>query len=944
MSPTQPHLVIIMKDMDVAESEENKLVNACESNTLQSIVDAKPAEGVESTTTSSSHDPIAAIEKGNEQAPPEKETPTPFSETKPTGNFITLVHNGYKEFLVPWNTCKTWKGMESFIKLSYRNNEDAKKEFDEGRFELDVEGKVVFPNTWEDLVQRELTVNIQLESEALPKQDRDNDLKKDETEGASDQEETDGNFEDQYEVKAKYTIDYFEKRYGNDELVFTRSHDTAIELKTSRHRTGKVSILEEKTGVMCRRRYDRDPNIALERAPKLEDGDHIERKHLIIHSPLLVNALRSVMKYSSEGPSGDGTESLREGMFAYPYRDLFHHRQELLEFKSQTTGIRANHSEAYNAECDRHIDFLLEYLNNEPTVQVKAMEARWAKKVPTTTFAALWLLLEPGSDVYVLQDGQLNAYVVDSITGGVEHFHRGWSPKIRSYVIRLWNLVYNGKVITRRSREVVIPVFDDERDITSLPVFPTRFLDQLDGGLRRKQLIERGRKMALFAKGPAFLEYTGSGLRSGWKKYSRARVVVEHESRPWINEEFEDFSEWELDNDKWKTEIRERARTPHCECESCNQTKLGQETYIYGTFSDYDDIDSKRSQPLTEHQSLICMSHMFGFVLKDRMYDLTDIGGLSDLRIAKSAIYPLVLRPESNMGTIKAIVQAYMDTGSQAEISSADFIQGKGEGRIFLLHGPPGTGKTLTAKYIAEYTKRPLLSITAADLGHEPVKLEKNLLRFFKYANSWDAIVLLDEADVYLERRSTNDLRRNSIVSIFLRAFDYFQGILFLTTNRVGHFDEAFLSRIHVAIGYETLDDSAREQIWDNLFKKLKDGHKHGGPEIRYEYEAKQYVMKDDEIKSLEWNGREIRNAFQSAVALAIYDSRVAREKGASVEDSIPEVKESHLKQIAKMSTSLKNYMTSTHEGIKDSDLAYKMGIRNDKFGVSQGTKLPSFR
>ena len=60
---------------------------------------------------------------------------------------------------------------------------------------------------------------------------------------------------------------------------------------------------------------------------------------------------------------------------------------------------------------------------------------------------------------------------------------------------------------------------------------------------------------------------------------------------------------------------------------------------------------------------------------------------------------------------------------------------------------------------------RPLLSITAADLGHEPTQLEFNLLRFFRNASRWDAIVLLDEADVYLERRSTADLERNSIVS-----------------------------------------------------------------------------------------------------------------------------------------------------------------------------------
>ena len=58
-----------------------------------------------------------------------------------------------------------------------------------------------------------------------------------------------------------------------------------------------------------------------------------------------------------------------------------------------------------------------------------------------------------------------------------------------------------------------------------------------------------------------------------------------------------------------------------------------------------------------------------------------------------------------------------------------------------------------------------MLSITAADLGHEPVEVEKNLLRFFQDATSWDAIVLLDEADVFLERRSSNDLKRNSVVS-----------------------------------------------------------------------------------------------------------------------------------------------------------------------------------
>jgi hypothetical protein len=94
---------------------------------------------------------------------------------------------------------------------------------------------------------------------------------------------------------------------------------------------------------------------------------------------------------------------------------------------------------------------------------------------------------------------------------------------------------------------------------------------------------------------------------------------------------------------------------------------------------------------------------------------------------------------------------------------------------------------------------------------------------------------------------------------VFLRALDYFQGILFLTTNRVGHFDEAFMSRIHLSLGYEPLSDNARNKIWDNLFKKLQQDHKRGGPEITYEYDAKRYVQSRD-VQALEWNGREIRN------------------------------------------------------------------------------------
>ena len=130
---------------------------------------------------------------------------------------------------------------------------------------------------------------------------------------------------------------------------------------------------------------------------------------------------------------------------------------------------------------------------------------------------------------------------------------------------------------------------------------------------------------------------------------------------------------------------------------------------------------------------------------------------------------------------IKAICETYSQRDEDAIHFAADYIRGKGEGQIILLHGPPGTGKTLTAgmptgaaviheadnvlESVAEYTEKPLLTITGADLGENPYALEKNLLQFFRNATKWDAIVLIDEADIYLERRSVNDLHRNSIVS-----------------------------------------------------------------------------------------------------------------------------------------------------------------------------------
>lgn len=91
---------------------------------------------------------------------------------------------------------------------------------------------------------------------------------------------------------------------------------------------------------------------------------------------------------------------------------------------------------------------------------------------------------------------------------------------------------------------------------------------------------------------------------------------------------------------------------------------------------------------------------------------------------------------------------------------------------------------------------------------------------------------------------------------------EYFQGILFLTTSRVGQFNEAFMSRIYVSIGYALLDDNATENIWGNLFNNLREDYvRNRGLEITYSYMAKKYVKTlSTDVKELKWKGREIRN------------------------------------------------------------------------------------
>ncbi|KAI0593411.1 hypothetical protein F4775DRAFT_578016 [Biscogniauxia sp. FL1348] len=249
--------------------------------------------------------------------------------------------------------------------------------------------------------------------------------------------------------------------------------------------------------------------------------------------------------------------------------------------------------------------------------------------------------------------------------------------------------------------------------------------------------------------------------------------------------------------------------------------------------------------------------------------------------------------------------------GLRAEV---DLVRGKGKGCIILIHGAPGVGKTSTAECVAAYTNRPLLPVTCGDIGYKPEVVEDSLDKLFTLAHKWGCVLLLDEADVFLAKRNKEDIKRNGLVSIFLRILEYYSGILFLTTNRVGAIDDAFRSRLHLTLYYPPLDREKTRKVWKVNIKRLKcvndDREKLGRPKILID-KKKLLQYADLNFEELHWNGRQIRNAFQSALALA--DFKVRDTPGKS-----PEISMEQFHTIATASREFDRYLHVTHGADED--------------------------
>ncbi|KAF2621652.1 P-loop containing nucleoside triphosphate hydrolase protein [Macroventuria anomochaeta] len=252
---------------------------------------------------------------------------------------------------------------------------------------------------------------------------------------------------------------------------------------------------------------------------------------------------------------------------------------------------------------------------------------------------------------------------------------------------------------------------------------------------------------------------------------------------------------------------------------------------------------------ISDEQIMTMPAILYGFHLGKKVWGGFLVKDIAPIQWHPEIFAQLVL-PQSKKELIGLLVREHSSKSDTFD----DFVENKGRGLIGLLCGPPGVGKTLTVEAIAEIAQRPLYTINSGELGVDADTLDEKLERILQIAEVWEAIVLLDEADVFLVERSKDDLHRNAVVSVFLRRLEYYRGILLLTTNRADAMDAAFESRIHFRIAYPDLDANARLVIWKAHLARLSTSAS-----------VTLCVTEDEYAKlaAMAHNGRQIKNAVR---------------------------------------------------------------------------------
>ncbi|KAL8895658.1 MAG: hypothetical protein Q9207_008073 [Kuettlingeria erythrocarpa] len=568
-------------------------------------------------------------------------------------------------------------------------------------------------------------------------------------------------------------------------------------------------------------------------------------------------------------------------------------RTHMKELRSQSKSEKKKKPRKMALVKYNHVKVLIKYLDKDYAETKKTLYPLLESN--TITFDLLWALFKSNEIAYCptySNPDEPRAFKIEYATKENSFMKGTW------YNIEGRYLEYDGKQFGMGTMEVEVEQFKGPRKISSLACYPLKY--HKDAEVLKAKLIERGRKFVAL-RGMNYRFHKGMGFykkkRQVIKVNINGRVMVDPAIHRRINPNYPistvkpkdpDILDEDEDSDDDSCgccgSSEEEQEKPRDQLEDADKprTKMklvmdeNEQPHIVeveldeaGNEVKKEDIDhlptadgTTPDREFIEEELLIASPVVLGFAFSEKLWLEFTVSGINEIEWNEGAFDSLVL-PDSQKSIVKALVESHTFSASR---NIDDVIQGKGRGLVAVLHGPPGTGKTLTAEGIAELLKCPLYMVSAGELGTNPRELEAELNKILDIAHSWGAVLLLDEADVFLEKRTIQDIHRNALVSIFLRLLEYFQGILFLTTNRVETFDDAFQSRIHVALRYGELTTKAKRSVWKMFLDKVKakDG-----------VEVGTFGEKDfDKLARHNLNGRQIKNAVRTAQALAVNEKR----------------------------------------------------------------------
>lgn len=370
---------------------------------------------------------------------------------------------------------------------------------------------------------------------------------------------------------------------------------------------------------------------------------------------------------------------------------------------------------------DSHVDLLYGVMEEELRSTISSRNNLVAHNM--ITHDLLWTIFEPGDVIFSVVNGRQRAFLFSS--GEI-------NCKTGAYDISLNYIDFDGNSYGYTHHEASVPFFEGTLSIPFLPAFPLAY--HSNAAEIKKNLIERGKQWEDH-KGYHYRHYEGLAhtyfMRIERKISIQSRVIIDTEAYNTFNP---------------------------------NEST---------TFDDDEAISTGPSGKLTDTQRLIATPILYGYSLKDKKWLEFYVDGMKDIVWNSQAFDSLVL-PDTQQD-LKQLILAFADAQSKDDDSFDDIIQGKGRGIIVLLSGPPGVGKTLTAESVAEVMKVPLYVLSAGDLGTSASKVEQTLKGVLDVVPRWKAVLLLDEADVFMEARNSTDLERNELVSIFLRMLEYFE-------------------------------------------------------------------------------------------------------------------------------------------------------------------------